>query len=374
MKKYAIILCLVVLLAGCAADGTRHVDDPEAVVHHPRYARGFDIVEHSNFVEILLYNPWKDSEILTRYYLVKHDTIDVPDDGMKIKVPVRSVASTSVTQLEFLRLIGETGSITAVCSPDIIYNEQVRERYREGQITSLGDAFNLNTERLMVLDADIVLATFYNQSSVAQQVAEASSIRMVYDNEWTESSPLARAEWIKFVAAFYDKMDVADSIFDGIDSSYQQAKRLTASVKHRKSVLMGGNFRGTWYMPGGGSYMGTLIKDAHASYYYENDTTTGSLPLNFETVLHNFSGVDAWLYAPAATMSELASMDERHKLFAPYSSGEVYGFFRRLTPSLSNDFWESAVAHPDLILKDITWALYPELLPDYEPVYILRIE
>jgi len=376
MKKAVLSILVALVMFSCAEGSKEHHDDGEVTARHPQYAQGFDILEHSSFVEILIYNPWNHSEILTRYYLVKDENVETPDDGLRVKIPVDEVAITSVTQIEFLNMLDELGSIKASCSPELIYNEELRRRNEKGEIESLGDAFHLNTERLIALNADVVFATLYNQTSAEQQVAEATVSRMVYDNEWTEATPLARAEWIKFMAAFYDKLDMADTLFAAIDSSYREACSLAASIPEecRKSVMTGGNYRGTWYMPGGKSYLGTLLNDAHAQYKNSSDTTTGSLALSFETVLHEFANVDVWIHSPAKTLSELKSLDERHTLFAPYSSGEVYGFYNRMTASGANDFWESAVAHPDVILKDLMWALYPEVMKGYEPIYIIKNE
>ena len=120
--------------------------------------------------------------------------------------------------------------------------------------------------------------------------------------------------------------------------------------------------------------MGRLFVDAGADYFYANDTTTGSLPLNFETVLNQFSKADVWLNAPVASLPELLKMDERHRLFTSAQQGNVYGFWARTKPSGANDFWESAVVHPDLVLKDVIWALHPELLPNYTPIYLIRLK
>jgi len=48
---------------------------------------------------------------------------------------------------------------------------------------------------------------------------------------------------------------------------------------------------------------------------------------------------------------------------------KVYNFNKRLLPSSANDFWESAVARPDLLLSDVIAILHPELLPGYELVF-----
>ncbi len=73
-------------------------------------------------------------------------------------------------------------------------------------------------------------------------------------------------------------------------------------------------------------------------------------------------------------MKELISRDERHTLFDAVKNKQVYNFNARINDKGANDFWESAVAHPDIILMDVIWALHPELLSDYQPFYLRKLE
>ena len=120
--------------------------------------------------------------------------------------------------------------------------------------------------------------------------------------------------------------------------------------------------------------MGQLFRDAGAGYFYANDTTTGSLPLNLETVLKNFAETDVWLNVNFSTIDALIKADSKHALFRPAKTGQVYNFNKRLIPSTANDFWESAVARPDLLLGDVIAILHPDLMPDYEPVYTEKLK
>lgn len=338
------------------------------------YAKGFVVDYFDNYKRVTLYDPWRDGQILATYYLVQSDSVNVPETGTKIIIPLQHIAVTSCTHFEFLRLIGVLNTITGVCSPELIYNDSLRIAYAEGRIVSLGDAFNTNTERLLMLRPDALMLASYNQQDNNAKRLQSVGIPLLFNNEWTERSLLARAEWIKFVAAFYNKEQETCALFSEIEHRYNAAKILAATANHQLTVMAGGNFKGTWYVPGGQSYMGQLFADAGADYFYKNDTTTGSLPLNFETVLHNFSQADVWLNAPVATMKELFAMDERHKLFSAAKNHYVYGFYARTHVGGANDFWESAVAHPDIVLTDIIWALHPELLPEYQPVYLLKLQ
>jgi iron complex transport system substrate-binding protein len=90
-------------------------------------------------------------------------------------------------------------------------------------------------------------------------------------------------------------------------------------------------------------------------------------------VLNHFHDVDIWLNAPTTTLEALHQMDSRHNLFRSAREGRVYAFYRRTLPDGANDFWESAVARPDLVLKDLIWAIHPHLIPDYIPTYIIQL-
>ena len=256
------------------------------------YAEGFSVRKYKNYKEVIVYSPWEKGKIYARYFLVKDEKTDTPDDGVKIKIPLKTLASTSVTHLEFLSLLNEIQTITGVCSPTLIYNPELQKNIQAGKITDLGDAFNLNVERVLLLKPNALMTSGFNQTDANAQRIQQAGIPVIYNNEWMETSLLGRAEWIKFVAAFYDKELQADTIFAGIDKRYNDLKTKVLTVKKRPKIMSGNNFRGTWYMPAGRSFMGQLFLDAGADYFYANDTTTGSLPLNVETVLKNFADTD----------------------------------------------------------------------------------
>ena len=339
-----------------------------------KYSEGFNIYYYDNYKLIEIYNPWVKNEIQQRLYLVSDNTIETPTDGQKILVPVHNIAISSSTHVEFLNILGKLSTVKGACTPHLIYNDSIRHNYANQKITPLGDAHNVNLEQLMHLKPDVYFAASYNQQDEQAKRLQQSGVNLVFNNEWTESSLLARAEWLKFVAAFYDKEQLADSIFSQIERDYLSASAIAQSVEVRPTVMAGGNFKGTWYMPSSSSYMGRLFADAGADYFYKTETSTSaSLALNFETVLSNFHDADIWLNAPTTTLDALFQMDSRHRLFRSAREGRVYAFYRRTLPDGANDFWESAVARPDLVLKDLIWALHPNLLPDYTPTYIIQL-
>jgi iron complex transport system substrate-binding protein len=167
---------------------------------------------------------------------------------------------------------------------------------------------------------------------------------------------------------------LADSIFNDVSNRYNEIKLKAQGVTFKPKVMAGSNFRGTWYVPSGQNFMGKLFADAGADYFYSKDTTVGSLPLNVETVLKNFSKADIWLNCNFNSLDELLKSDSKHALFNPVKTHKVYNFNKRYLKSSANDFWESAVAHPDLLLSDLISVLHPDLLPNYELVYTEKLK
>lgn len=374
MKK---ILYFIVIAILCACNQSQKSQSQLPIPNdtlNVKYSDGFRLYYYDDYKLIEIYNPWVKNEIQQRLYLVSDEYVKTPSDGQKIVVPVQNIAISSSTHVEFLNLLGELSTVKGVCTPHLIYNDDIRSRYANGNIVSLGDAHNVNLEQLLHLKPDVYFVASYNQQDEQAKRLQQSGVNLAFNNEWTEQSLLARAEWIKFVAAFYNKEQLADSLFSQIERDYLEVSAIAQSVSHRPTVMAGGNFKGTWYMPSGTSYMGRLFADAGADYFYKNEaSTSASLALNFETVLNNFHNADVWLNAPTATLNALIQMDERHNLFRSAREGRVYAFYRRTLTDGANDFWESAVARPDLVLKDLIWALHPNLLPEYTPSYIIQL-
>lgn len=367
------IMILVIFFVSCTPKSTNTDRLPATDSLVLSYAEGFSIYYFDDYKEIIVYSPWVKGTVYARYFLVDNAKTKTPDDGIKVQVPLETLAATSVTHFEFLKLLGQINTVTGVCSPSFIYNQEIKNRVGAGKIADLGDAFSINVEKTLQLKPRAVMMSGYNQNDPYAQRVSQAGIPVVFNNEWMETSLLARAEWIKFVGAFYNKEALADSIFSEIDKNYNDIKAKAAGVKSKPNILTGSNFRGTWYMPGGRSFMGRLYADAGADYYFANDTTSGSLPLNVEMVLKNFAYTDVWLNCSFNTKTELVKADIKHAFFNPVKKDRVYNFNKRMLPSTANDFWESAVARPDVLLSDIIAILHPELLPGYELVYAQKL-
>jgi iron complex transport system substrate-binding protein len=333
---------------------------------------GFEIRYFDHYKEVIVNNPWTNAE--EHYFLVADKNTEVPDDEQKIVIPLKSLAATSCTHFEFLYLLGEGQTITGICSPELVYNADILKRYAAGDIKNLGNAIDMNFENTLLLRPDAVMVSGYSQNNEKEKRIAQAGIPIIYNNEWRETTLLKRAEWIKFVAAFYNKEREADSIFNVIEQHYNAVSPKAKAVQRKPAILSCSNFKGTWYISGGQGFIGQAYADAGADYFYKDDETRESLPLSFEMVLQNFQNADVWVGVSADSKQELISSDERYALFSAVKNDQVYNEKKRSTASGGNDFWEGAIAHPDLILSDLIKILHPELLPDYELVYMKKLE
>ena len=373
-QKFCYIFCFVIFFVACVTEEKSKERDQSIETLQLIYAEGFQIYYHQHYKEVIVRNPWQKGLVFARYYLVDDEKVLVPSDGEKVLIPIKKLAVTSATHFEFLSLLNELAKVQGVCSPELIYNPFLREQFALGKLTDLGDAFNINVEKTLKLKPDMLMMSGYKQNDpYAKRVIQAG-IPVVYNNEWMENSLLARAEWIKFVAVFVNKEQQADSIFNQVKDAYLDIKDQALSVEHKPKLMSGSNFRGTWYMPGGGSFMAQLFADAGGDYFYVNDTTKGSLPLTVESVLMTFSDTDVWLNCNFATLDELVQTDRKHALFKPVKTNRVYNFNKSMLPSGANDFWESAVARPDLLLRDVISILHPDILPEHQLIFAEQLK
>lgn len=377
--KNILFFILISVFFSCGTKNTRDVGVIEEKQNKSislKYAKGFSIDIFEEYNRINVYNPWKPGSILERYYLTKNAESKIPNDGKRVTIPVRTMVSASSTHYAFIDMLGVTECLKGVCDIKRTYNRKILEGLKTGKIADLGDPFRINVERCLMLKPDLVMFSAYNQHDENVARLQAAGIPVIYNNEWMEESLLGRAEWIKFIAAFFEKDELADSLFNSVEKKYTGLLSQVEKASSRKPVILSGdNFRGTWYQPGGRSFTAKLFADAGGDYIYRKDTTSGSIPFSFEQVFKDLKDADIWVGATnGESLNELSLNDQRYSLFKPFRDGRIYSYTNRVTPNGGNDYWEGAVARPDLLLGDFIFLFHPELLPNHKLIYIKKLK
>lgn len=337
-----------------------------------RYAVGFTLQRKGDVVRIAV----KGDSLHTQatYYLVKDSATDVPTDGKKVLVPIKRMVSTSTTHYEPIVMLGELQSLVGICNPERTYNPAVRQAFAEQKIANLGDNYTINRERLLEVNPNAILTSRYAAADQATDALEQSGHLLLFNQEWQEHTLLGRAEWLKFIAAFYGKLPLADSLFTVTVENYSILQEKAGKASNKPKIMSGCGFHGTWYVPGGASYMADLYRSAGGDYIYSTDTHTGSLPINLETVLTDFSNAEYWFGVQEKTIAEVLAVEPRVADMKPVKSGLIYNYNKRRGENGSTDFWEGAVSHPDWLLADVIAVLHPDILPNHQFIYLEQVK
>ncbi len=70
-----------------------------------------------------------------------------------------------------------------------------------------------------------------------------ASLPVVINSDYLEQSPLGRAEWGIFIAAFFDLEEQAAQDFDALVQRYEAAKKLTEALRKKVSVFTFTDYR-----------------------------------------------------------------------------------------------------------------------------------
>jgi iron complex transport system substrate-binding protein len=189
-----------------------------------------------------------------------------------------------------------------------------------------------------------------------------ADIPLVITVDHLEETPLARAEWIKFFAAFTDKKNLADSIFTMTEKNYYELKKIAATATAQPSVFSEIKFGEIWYVPGGNSFAATLFRDANATYAWNENKETGSLHLSFEEVYNKAKDADFWLnMALVGSKNELLAQEPRYAEFKAYKTGNLFNNIKNMNSKGFSDYWETGILYPNRVLHDLVCIFHPEL-------------
>ena len=121
--------------------------------------------------------------------------------------------------------------------------------------------------------------------------------------------------------------------------------------------------------------MTRLIEDAGGDFVFRGKSGNASVVVDMEEAFLLCSQADIWL-----NVSGVKTLDELCERFPQFSGvrsvvkGAVYDNNLRLSPEGGNDFWESGVVRPDLVLQDLIGIIHPETAGDNELTYYRKIE
>jgi iron complex transport system substrate-binding protein len=365
------LLATLFLVGHWAPDSTA---SPQSAL---QYARSFRIASLSGCKLVTIDVPWRKGISPHRYLLVPRGQSEPAEHppAQVIFVPVRRVVALSTTHLAYIDAAGKTDTLVGLANFKMVNTASARRRIDAGRLKEVGHATSLRIETLLDLSPDLILSTASGSIyDVHPKLAEAG-LPAVLIIDYLERHPLGRLEWIKFMALLLGTEDHARGLFYDICQKYQRLAAQTAGLNQRPKIISGTPFRGQWWIDKADSFMAQFIRDAGGIHLWPEISGTGSHPMDIETVYARALDSDIWLNPGTwRRTADARAADPRFADVRALKTGKVFNNNKRLNQWGGNDYWESGMLNPDVVLADLIAILHPKLLPNHELVYYRSLD
>ncbi len=367
LKNLSLVLLLSLAFTGCHNKSSK-LNDFNQSVYVPEYAKGFDIkgADGKESVLITVTNPWQGADSVTTWLYIARNCEEVPEGytGQVLEGEAKHIVAMSSTHIAMLDAIGEVGRITGVSGLDYISNSDIQAR--RDSIGDVGYEGNINYELMLSLDPDLVLLYGVNGANSMESKLKELGIPFMYVGDYLEESPLGKAEWMVALSEVVDKRENGKKTFATIPVRYNALKKKVAeNAKNSPTVMLNIPYGDSWFMPSTESYAIRLISDAGGDYIYKKNTGNASKPIDLEEAYLLASDADMWLNVGMLnTLDELKASCPKFVDTRCFKTGNVYNNNARVNSSGGNDYFESAVVHPELVLRDLVKIFHPELVEE----------
>jgi iron complex transport system substrate-binding protein len=346
----------------------------------PKYAKGFAFEKHKEFQILHILRPFNDKADTMSYLLLPKSTETKPSQFSElqtIRTPIDNFVALSTTHVALADFLNATDKIIGLSSAEYVYNEKIRNRLESKELVSVGDGATLNQEQILTLNPSLLMASGFSQASFERTYRPMLDlgIPVLLNSEWMEETMLGRTEWVKVLGALLGKEELAQSKFAEVEKQYLTLAEIGRNAETKPLVIGGLPYKGMWSIAGSKSYISNLLTDAGANWNWAKDTSSVSLQLDFESVYPIGVEAEYWVRAGSATSKkQLLATDSRFADFKSFQNGNVFNNNQRMSPNgMGNDYWESGIVNPHLILGDLISILHPELRNE-ELFYYKKLE
>ena len=389
MKIKNIIFGALVVLLVVACQGGKTASGEGGDTLQMKYAELLTIVKHNDgaYTEAIIENPWKKGTTLHKYILVpkgnegdetvarlkddirENTTLQMGSHCDIVRTPLESNVVFTAPHCQLMYELGCKNAITGVCDKDYINIPNIKERVKlsDGKastsdtdkvIIDCGSSMQPDMERIIALKPEgLLISPFENSGGYGK--LDKLHIPIIETADYMETSPLGRAEWMKFYGLLFKSEERSDSLFSSIEKEYLALKAEAAKLPQGLSILTERKMGNVWYVPGGKSTIGILLKDANAKYIFADDTHSGSLAYGPERILSKGTQVDVWAFkyfgGKALSKNDLLAEYEGYKVLKAFNSNSIYQVDTSTQP-----YFELTSFHPEILLREFIILAHPK--------------
>ncbi len=313
-------------------------------------------------------NPWKPEETIIQYLITDSKDLN-PDKKAEIEstfgaytlinTPLQHITLTASCHAYLLSQIDAIDNVAAMSDADYAAYAPVKEMIEKEKIADAGSSMSPNIETILSVNSDAVWISPFENSNAGN--LEKLPIPIICCADYMETSPLGRAEWMKFYGLLVGKEQLADSLFSLVETNYAAKTvsvettkdNITDSIPSISPTLLAEiPYQATWYVPGGSSTMGILYKDSGFDYPWADDNHSGSLNLSTEIVFNKAHDADIWIFKYLGEndleMENFLAINHFFPQFKAAISGNVYG-----CNTSTSDYYDVIPFRPDFLIEEL---------------------
>ena len=368
-KSVFLFSTLCLLFLACNQQSTVNHSDPDDsfVRYNPQYAKGFYAEIFDHYKKIYVIDPWDTSRFLAKYFVASSSDMMPKNKGFTfVSNEIQPMACLFAPDVASAYQLGLIDQIKAVSSKEYFHNPKLHQNINLGKTVDVGPSENFDSEKLLASGTKICFVSPFKENKY--QKIQESGIVLAISAGYMENHPLARAEWIKFMALFYNLENYADSLFNEISNDYNNTLEMLGKVDEKPRVLGAKMYQDVWFVSGGESYISQLFKDAGAEYVWSDLKFSGSEPYDFETVFHRAHNADFWVFQEYFkgdyTYKKLKSENLKYSYFDAFKNQSII-----YCNTHSTSYYEDGVMEPHIVLKDLVKLFHPSLNLNHQNVY-----
>lgn len=366
--KYTFFTIALALLASC--NGTIGKQGKPIQMHYASYLR---MQAADGYICADIVDPWDTTKTMHRYIILPKSapTPAHAPEGTVVRTPLTNTIVYSAVHCSLLAEWGKLSAIRGVCDLKYIMMPKMHQLAKEDKVVDLGNSMQPDAEKMISLNPDAILLSPYKDDG-GYGILGKSGVPIIECADYMETSPLGRAEWMKFYGLLFGCERQADSLFSAIEKQYLDMKKLAVKAQHQPTVFADMKEGDVWMMPGGKSTIGMYITDAGAKYMFDDYKQSGSVNIPAEKVIERCSKADFWLvkYNNGSRLNykSLMALDPIYSELDAMKKHHVYACNTGIVP-----FYEDTPFHPERLLRDLVSIFHPELTKNYKSKYYIAL-
>jgi iron complex transport system substrate-binding protein len=366
------------ITSGCVSNpqtGMDYFPDRITIQH----AKQFNVEYHGTY-KVVLFRPSVRTGEVIRYVLVQCG-LPAPEGypgATTVRIPAMRIILDDAVVGSALARIGALDHLMGVNNVRDYSTPAIRAREEAGTLVNTGSQGHSTLEAALAADPDVIFPFYsaYPQHNLHPKIREMGLPAVPLATHF-ESTPLGRAEWLKFMALFVNREREANALFAEIEQQYRAVQQLTKNVRERPEVMWGSPSETEgWSVHGSRNFLAQYIADAGGRYFWEDNDTRSLITQNFEKVFDKAEHAKIWIgfQSMGPTLAALENGEPRLRQFNPLITGQVYAPRRRTGTPPRFIYRDQSLDHPAEVLADLIAILHPELLPNHTFTFFERLK